>query len=352
VYSAHLYALPAACSGAIHVLGFCGVSGPTHALLIERDPESLEAAKAIFEAAGLGVQRGTGSQKGATDLVLVEGGEVYDFDFPTLSPNAKVVVWADSDVGAVNKPNAPVSGVMHGSLTQELLRSAVGLEAPTVRELSDAELASLREATLLAHVTPRDSATDLCTDLVQIFGARQSELLTIAGKCWTDSSTNLSTAKTQELQIQMNLSGRFAAPLYSSGSKGVQTTISVPLVHDHKVIGYLGLTFQAAVVLSERSAVAFQAAGMRLGRELAWCQARAALEAELEDVRDSDGLDPLLQIWSNSTMARIAKIMLAGAKRTSYQTMAAVIDVRGMGAINERHGRAEGDRLLQILKQI
>ncbi len=327
------------------------MSASAHALLIEAGPESLDQAKSILEGFGLKVSRGSELPDATADLVFVEGSYGYDFDFHKISSTEAVVLWAAPDVENVSTPSAPLSAVLYGPLTVELIQAATTLHSRVVQDLDDDQLEILRDTTLLTQAYPRDSATELCSVLVDIFGATKGALLTASGECWTDSSTNLSTDKTNHLIAQMELCARLSAPLHALGPKSIETTIAVPLEYEGANVGYLGLTFGEATLLSEVTSDSLKAAGRRLGRELSWCLTRSELEAEVEYARQSGGLDALLEIWSGSTMTKIAKVMLEGARRTSYQTMAAVIDVRGMGEINERHGRAEGDRLLQMLKQ-
>ena len=177
-----------------------GLSAPTNALLVECGPASLEAIKSILEDGGVAVERSGQSEPSQFDLVLLEGSHQYDCDLSALPDSTKLIVCAGLTVDTIHSPLLHPSAVLHGAWTPKALRAAAGLDPSEPLVVTPAQLKSLSEATLLTQPDPGDAATELCSQLIDMFGAIQGELLTHEGDCWTDASTNLSTTKTQELK--------------------------------------------------------------------------------------------------------------------------------------------------------
>jgi diguanylate cyclase (GGDEF)-like protein len=113
--------------------------------------------------------------------------------------------------------------------------------------------------------------------------------------------------------------------------------------------GFLGLVAEGPRVFlaSERSALA--AVAGRLGAELEWRSLHDRAVQELDGAAHEPGLDKVLGTWNRAALEQLAAMLLAGARRTGEPLSAVVFDVIGLQAINNRHGLAEGDRLLRRL---
>jgi uncharacterized protein (TIGR02265 family) len=92
--------------------------------------------------------------------------------------------------------------------------------------------------------------------------------------------------------------------------------------------------------------------GQRMAVELSWRGVHSHVLAELDSMRDAGGLDPLLGVWTEPTLVRLLEMLVAGAHRSGSPLSAAVIDVRGLGEINERFGHAAGDAVLKHIAEL
>jgi diguanylate cyclase (GGDEF)-like protein len=90
----------------------------------------------------------------------------------------------------------------------------------------------------------------------------------------------------------------------------------------------------------------------RLAEERAWQTVLERVSAELDAVRELGGLDPRLGIWNRSTLDRLVDMMVTSSRRTSEPLAIAVINVIGLGRINDMHGHREGDAILRHVAEV
>ncbi|MEM1030110.1 MAG: protein kinase [Myxococcota bacterium] len=114
----------------------------------------------------------------------------------------------------------------------------------------------------------------------------------------------------------------------------------------------LGLVYAGCVHLPGSVNAMFTALVERLAREVSWQLVQDRLMTELDAVRDVGGLDPLLGIWGRGLLSRLLHMMHAACARDGSSLSVAVIDVVGMGAINDRFGHREGDGVLKYVAEL
>jgi diguanylate cyclase (GGDEF)-like protein len=90
----------------------------------------------------------------------------------------------------------------------------------------------------------------------------------------------------------------------------------------------------------------------RLADERAWQNVHDRITAELDAVRELGGLDPRLGIWNRSTLDRLVEMMVTASRRTNDPLAIAVINVVGLGRVNESHGHREGDAILRHVAEV
>lgn len=114
----------------------------------------------------------------------------------------------------------------------------------------------------------------------------------------------------------------------------------------------MALVFKGCVALPRSVESMLRSLTQRLAQEAGWQLVQDRLMTELDAVRDVGGLDPLLGTWSRSLLSRLLSMMQSACARSGSALSVAVLDVVGMGEINDRFGHREGDGVLKYVAEV
>ena len=128
-----------------------------------------------------------------------------------------------------------------------------------------------------------------------------------------------------------------AVPVQSSGGNAVGVIV---LLHDRPRI-YAQDDIEVLSFLGER-----------LYAELAWRAVHERIAADRERLRESSLLDPLLGVWTRAALDQNLASEISAAQRRKEPLSVAILDVRGLRRLNERHGHAVGDLSLQHVARL
>jgi serine/threonine-protein kinase len=113
--------------------------------------------------------------------------------------------------------------------------------------------------------------------------------------------------------------------------------------------GFVGLVVTEPRRFRREIRTALASVAARLAAELGWRGVHERAAEELDRLAAAPGLDPLLGIWNKPALEQLAGMQVSAAGRTGLALAAAVLDVRDLQGINQRHGLEVGDRLLRRL---
>jgi diguanylate cyclase (GGDEF)-like protein len=117
---------------------------------------------------------------------------------------------------------------------------------------------------------------------------------------------------------------------------------------DGRHSGVVGLVARNRVFSPDHAAL-LRATAARLGRERSWWAVHRAVAADLDAVRASGAFDNQRGVWNEAAFGRIAEMVVALHRRSGDPLTVALLDVRGLRAINERFGHETGDAALRWL---
>ncbi|MCA9617637.1 MAG: protein kinase, partial [Myxococcales bacterium] len=194
-------------------------------------------------------------------------------------------------------------------------------------------------------------AADACV----VFGAGPSDIW-IAGTGGALSQAEIVTLRERVLGAARGSTVVVGSEIVMRGSLGAcgfESYLGARIIGDDNVrVGLIALVQRGYRAFRRDERELLEALGRRLSVELSHRGVNEHLLAELDATRDAGGLDPLLGIWSESTLLRLLDIMVAACLRHGAPLTVAVIDVRDLGRINEAHGHHAGDAVLKHIAEL
>jgi serine/threonine-protein kinase len=144
------------------------------------------------------------------------------------------------------------------------------------------------------------------------------------------------------------------APVMGSTETGVQTLIGIPFAPAGSVqLGYVVLLDDTARAFNPESIDDLRMLTQRLHRELAWRSVHDRIASDRDRLRESSMLDPMLAgVWTRAALEQALPGEVAACERRGEPLTVAVVDLRGLRHLNERHGHVAGDAALRHVAQL
>ncbi|HHH28444.1 MAG TPA: diguanylate cyclase, partial [Polyangiaceae bacterium] len=139
----------------------------------------------------------------------------------------------------------------------------------------------------------------------------------------------------------------------AQGACGFESYLGARIIGPDNVrIGLIALVQRGFRPFTSEERDLLEAFGRRLAIELSHRGVKDHLVAELDATREAGGLDPMLGVWSESTLLRLLEMLTASAQRNQSPLTVAVVDVRELGRINELYGHEAGDAVLKHVAEL
>ena len=337
-------------------------------LLVDPSPSDTVCAGIASTGATVRMVAGRGAAMQALDEkeanVIVLGPSLDTDEARLLAEEApgdvRLIRISEADAGAARLGEREADALLYLPIDEAAIAEVIDPPLPSPPRLPDAPL--LIEASALGGGLD-DAMRSVCRDLREAFRADVCAISsTVPGGLWVyGSQMALALTENEVADLRMRALGAARGRtitiarslLTESGTSTHETCLGARIIGEDNVrVGLLALVHHGVreFTLPERELL--EAIGRRLAVELSWRGVHAHVLAELDAMRGAGGLDPLLGIWSESTLLRLLEMMVSSAKRSGAPLTVAVIDVRGLAAINERHGHTAGDAVLRHVAEL
>jgi diguanylate cyclase (GGDEF)-like protein len=279
---------------------------------------------------------------------------------PTSRPRLIRLSPHDPSAGRLGEHQADV--VLYTPVRDAAVVAAVGMAAVASTSFDGPDVAALIRTTSLVGGlgnAMRELAASLryafTADACVVFGTASGEAW-IAGTGSSLSQTELVTLRERVLGAARGRSVVVASEAITRGAKkacGFESYLGVRIIGDDNVrIGLIALVQCGYRAFRPEDRELLEAMGRRVAVELSFRGVNDHLLAELDATREAGGLDPLLGVWSESTLLRLSEMMVSASLRNGAPLTVAVIDVRGLARINELYGHQAGDAVLRHVAEL
>ena len=240
--------------------------------------------------------------------------------------------------------------------------AAVGMKESEGTPAGPTHAAALVRATSLPGGIG-ESMRDVASTLRMAFTADACVIVgTSFGDAWiVGTGASLSQTELVELRERVLGAARGRTVVVSSelvtrgaqGACGFESTLGARIIGPDNVrVGLIALVQRGFRAYRGDERELLDAFGRRLAIELSHRGVKDHLVAELDATREAGGLDPMLGVWSESTLLRLLEMMTASALRNKAPLTVAVVDVRELGRINDLYGHEAGDAVLKHVAEL